>query len=98
MWLIGDFNGSDRIRGESYDAVTNCGWLDTWLLAKNRDEGITVPNEIDGWEQGARGQRLDYIWCSRSVGIRSSRVMFSGGPEPVVSDHFGVLIETEPLS
>jgi len=37
---------------------------------------------------------MDYIWCSRKKEILTSRVMFNGQKEPVVSDHFGVLIET----
>lgn len=99
VWLMGDFNASDRVRGESYDAVKNSGWLDTWDLARTRDNGVTVPGEIDGWRMDAPkdspGRRLDYIWCSRRVNVRSSRVMFSGREEPVVSDHYGVLIATE---
>jgi len=37
--------------------------------------------------------RLDYIWCNQKKEVISSRVMFNGMKEPVVSDHFGVLIQ-----
>ena len=55
---------------------------------------------IDGWrdklpDQNVSGMRLDYIWCSQEKEIRSSRILFDGENEPVVSDHFGVLIETK---
>lgn len=99
VWLLGDFNGCDRVRDESYDLVSGSGWLDTYFLAKTKDAGITVPEAIDSVNretaQSLRGSRLDYIWCSKPVKIRSSRTMFTGTREPVVSDHFGVLIETD---
>lgn len=37
--------------------------------------------------------RLDYIWCSRKREIRSSRIIFNGINAPVVSDHYGVIID-----
>lgn len=100
VWLMGDFNASDRIRGESYDAVIASGWTDTYRIAESKDSGITVPGIIDGWREKLAGKtvdgmRLDYIWCGRRSGIRFSRVMFNGIQEPVVSDHFGVLVETK---
>ena len=41
------------------------------------------------------GMRLDYLFCSRPVQVAESRVICSGKGEPVVSDHYGVIIETE---
>ena len=38
--------------------------------------------------------RLDQIWCSQSQSIALSRVLFDGERGPVVSDHFGLLVET----
>ena len=98
IWLLGDFNTSDQIRGEGYDAVASGGWEDIYRLADVKDDGITVPGVIDGWrerlaDQDVTGMRLDYIWCSRKQKVQSCRVMFSGVKEPVVSDHFGVLAE-----
>lgn len=100
VWLLGDFNAPDIARGESYDAVVSSGWHDSYRYAASKDDGITVPGIIDGWREKlagtqAKGMRLDYIWCSEEREIRSSRVMFNGGAEPAVSDHFGVLIETK---
>lgn len=98
VWLMGDFNASDRVPGESYEHITAAGWVDTYKAAQCRDDGITVPGAIDGWREErtgkeADGMRLDYIWCSCRKEILLSRTMFSGGKEPIVSDHFGVLIE-----
>ena len=100
VWLLGDFNAPDQVRGESYEYIVACGWRDTYQAAIYKDSGITVPGVIDGWREKLDGRkveglRLDYIWCSHKKEIRSSRVMFNGSREPVVSDHFGVLIETK---
>lgn len=100
VWLLGDFNAPDAILGQSYEYIVASGWVDTYRVARCRDDGITVPGVIDGWREklaGKRveGMRLDYIWCSRKKEIRSSRVMFNGVKEPVVSDHFGVLVEVK---
>ena len=99
IWLLGDFNAPDTVHGQSYEHMAASGWYDTFQQARRRDSGITVPGAIDGWRDhrmGSRsdGMRLDYIWCSRKKDILSSRVMYNGVKEQVVSDHFGVLIET----
>ena len=98
LWLLGDFNAPDSLRGQSYDLVARSGWMDTYQAAAWKDDGITVPGPIDGWQdtpgQDPAGMRLDYIWCSRQLPIRSSQVVFNGINGPIVSDHFGVLAET----
>ena len=100
VWLLGDFNASDLIPGQSYDHVVACGWVDTYRIAQHKDSGITVPGIIDGWREklagkNVEGMRLDYIWCSEKKEILSSRVVFNGEKEPVVSDHFGIVVETK---
>lgn len=99
VWLMGDFNAPDCIPGQSYEYIVACGWVDTHVIAAFRDDGNTVSKAIAGWPSLPTGSspdgiRLDYIWCSQKKDILSSRVMFNGSREPVVSDHFGVLIET----
>lgn len=95
VWLLGDFNSPDSNRGEGYDRVASCGWVDTYMAAKEKGSGITVPGLIDGWEhKKLSGLRLDYIWCSHRVPIRSSKTIFDGVNGPMVSDHFGVIMET----
>ena len=100
VWLLGDFNAPDIIPDQSYGHILSCGWTDTYRAAPIRDQGITVPGVIDGWRERLRekdvdGMRLDYIWCSKRKEILSSRVVFNGSREPVVSDHFGVMTETK---
>ena len=101
VWLMGDFNAPAEVRGEGYDKIAAAGWYDTFLRADERDDGVTVPGVIDGWrgdrtDAAAGGMRIDLIWCSLPERIASSRVVFNGKRHPVVSDHFGVMIDTLP--
>jgi len=76
--------------------VLRSGWQDTYRLAQQRDEGYTVMQAIDGWRDApdaAAKKRIDQIWCSQAIAVKSTRVVFDGLREPQVSDHAGVLIE-----
>lgn len=58
--------------------------------------GITVREAIDGWKNAAPAQRrIDQIWCRPVQRVLRSRVLWNGREEPVVSDHAGILVETE---
>ena len=95
-FLLGDFNSEADVRGEGYDLVLRSGWQDTYRLAQQRDAGYTVVEAIDGWRDApdaAAKKRIDQIWCSKAVAVKSSRVVFGGLQEPQVSDHAGVMIE-----
>lgn len=98
VWLMGDFNNPADLRSEGYDLVSDGGWFDSYALAERRDNGITVEQVIDGWRErtGDRtGMRIDQIWVNRPAEVKSSRVIFNGLNYPVVSDHYGVMIEYE---
>lgn len=95
VWLMGDFNNPAEIRREGYDCITQSGWYDAHLMAKLRDQGMTVPKPIDGWRDRpdiSSRMRIDQIWCSRHADVIRSETVFNGNNLPVVSDHFGVLI------
>ena len=95
-FLLGDFNSEADVRGEGYELVLGSGWQDTYRLAQQRDAGYTVVEAIDGWRDApdaAAKKRIDQIWCSKAVAVKSSRVVFGGLQEPQVSDHAGVMIE-----
>lgn len=100
VFLMGDFNSPAEVVGEGYDLMRQTGWHDTYASARHRDAGITVRGKIPGWthrdlpEQGAR---VDHILCNFPCRVASSRVVFDQTREPVVSDHFGVLVETEDV-
>lgn len=89
-WLMGDFNITPSSKG--YELVTK-RYYDTYMLAKEIDNGITVLGDIDGWENDTSKKRIDYIFTDKSVEIKSSNTVFSGKEEEVISDHFGVLVE-----
>lgn len=91
-WFMGDFNGDAM--GQSYNLVTRSGFYDTFNLAKSRDSGYTVTKKIDGWKNG-ESKRIDYIFCNFKAEVTESRTIFNGNHYDVVSDHFGVMIETE---
>ena len=74
--------------------VTGDGFYDTYCLANMRDEGFTVTDKIDGWEN-ANKKRIDYIFCNFTADIKYSKTIFDGKNYAVVSDHFGVMTETE---
>ena len=100
VWLLGDFNSPAQIRGQGYDRIQDSGWQDTYVAAEEKDGGNTVEGRIDGWMEGdtaealSGGMRIDQIWCSRRIPVRSSRVLWNGKESPRISDHFGILAET----
>ncbi len=58
--LMGDFNTdafSDRV---AYEAITELGLYDSYNLAMEKDQGITVEKAIDGWA----GHSRDWITFS----------------------------------
>ena len=99
VWLMGDLNSPAEVRGQGYDAISHAFWYDTYLLADQKDDGITVQGVIDGWKpyiedpSSLEGMRIDHIWCSEPAPVQSSMVMFNSKNSPVISDHFGVMIE-----
>lgn len=98
VWLMGDFNNSSEARGEGYDEIISSGWHDIYRLAEKKDSGCTVGEVIDGWRDkisSTDGMRIDYILTNRKVRIKTCETVFNGKNEPVVSDHFGVIAETE---
>ncbi len=98
IWLLGDFNNPAQIRNQGYDRIKSSGWQDTYLLAKKKDDGITVGTIIDGWKdkiKNTSGMRIDQIWCNQRVKIKSSEVIFNGVRYEIVSDHYGVIVEME---
>lgn len=94
VWLMGDFNNCAEIRNEGYDLIKNSGWQDTFEIAREKDDGITVGTVIDGWKDkitDTNGMRIDFIWTNSENRIERTNVIFNGKNEPVIS-HYGVMI------
>ena len=97
-WLMGDFNNPAHLRGQGYDMMLADNWQDCFVRAENRDAGVTVPGQIDGWwDEKVSGFRIDYCLAAQAGRTLRSRVIFNGDFHPVVSDHFGVLTEEQAL-
>lgn len=94
-WLMGDCNSRADIRGEGYDLIRSFGWHDMYETARTKDRGDTAGGAIDGWKEGGadQGMRIDYIWCSQRISPSVSRVICDGTNGPLVSDHYGVVME-----
>ena len=102
-YIMGDFNSPSNIPREGYEYIKKFGWYDTWQLAKEKDSGITVGKVIDGWKERINsdeveeGMRIDYIWCNEDVKVKYSKVICNGKNYPIVSDHYGIMIETDEM-
>ena len=100
VWLMGDFNAPDIFSDQSYAHICKSGWQDTHITAKEKGNDFTAVGGIDGWkdnlpDEGVKGLRLDYIWCKPEQEILSSDIVFNGKRGQIISDHFGVIIETK---
>lgn len=97
VWLMGDFNNPAEIEKEGYNLIEKSGFYDSFLKAEVKDNGITVDRIIDGWRDRIKnstdGMRIDQIWSSKPIKIKSHRVIFDGKNYPVISDHYGIIIE-----
>ena len=95
-YLMGDFNCPAQFRGEGYDRILSDHWEDCYARAEEKDRGITVPEQIDGWRnRKVDGLRLDLCLARQQGRTLRSRVIFNGDFHPRISDHFGVFTEEE---
>ncbi|MFB9759314.1 endonuclease/exonuclease/phosphatase family protein [Ectobacillus funiculus] len=93
FFLMGDFNNNAFLKGEGYEYVLSQGLYDTYHLADEKDEGITVKGKIAGWSDNKQDLRIDLILTNQLAQVKYSKVIFNDINKLVVSDHFGV--ETE---
>ncbi|GAA0078210.1 endonuclease/exonuclease/phosphatase family protein [Clostridium sp. CTA-5] len=89
-FFMGDFNNNAFIKGEGYDYLLNSGLIDTFNLAKEVSSSVTVKGKIDGWDENKEKLRLDLILSNKLVEVKTSKVIFNGINEDVISDHYGV--------
>lgn len=92
IFLMGDFNSPASEQNKGYSTVIKNGWFDTYTLANERDSGITVKGKIAGWKS-ENDKRIDFIFTNKEKAVKSSKVIFNGENEKIISDHFGVIIE-----
>nr|WP_239585226.1 endonuclease/exonuclease/phosphatase family protein [Amphibacillus cookii] len=92
-FLLGDFNSEASKTNQGYSMIKKQGWFDTFLLANKKDQGITVPGAIAGWSQNHTDKRIDYIFTNQKLDVSQSQTIFNGINKPIISDHFGVVVE-----
>ena len=88
--FMGDFNTDALGNPKAYQTILDQGLLDTYQMAQEKDSGVTVCKSIDGWKGQSQDKRLDYVFVNRELPVKSSRVIFNGQNQEVVSDHFGL--------
>ncbi|WP_025025601.1 endonuclease/exonuclease/phosphatase family protein [Caldalkalibacillus mannanilyticus] len=93
FFLLGDFNNNAYIKGEGYDYLLSKGLYDSYHLAKQKDEGMTVQGKIAGWNNNTEDLRIDLILMNQPVQVEYSHVIFNNSNKAVISDHYGVEIK-----
>ncbi len=95
VWLLGDFNSPAEEPGTGYDRMREDGWQDAFLMAEKRRGNTTVLGAIDGWADKEESMRIDYIWSNYPAAILRAETVFDGKKGGVISDHYGILVETK---
>ncbi|KQB84229.1 endonuclease/exonuclease/phosphatase family protein [Corynebacterium oculi] len=93
--VAGDLNNPATVAGEGYSLIRQRGWMDTRDLARDVEGHDTIAGKISGWEGARAGARIDYVLVNEPLPVASHRVVFAGEGSPVVSDHYGVLVDME---
>lgn len=100
LFIMGDLNCPAEVRGEGYDRVCEAGFFDAYRVADERTGGKeTTEKGIDGWADGKRCGRIDYIFSSfypKAERITYTRVL-DGERGERVSDHFGVMVDIKGM-
>ncbi len=98
IWLLGDFNNPAQRTNEGYDMIKRSNWYDCYEFAEIRHGENTARGNIDGWKERLKNcdeMRIDQIWHNKKPKVSEYRVIFDGKSSPLVSDHYGVLVECE---
>lgn len=91
--ILGDLNNPVGTTG--YQLVEN-SYLpiqDAFVVAEETSGEATVEKKIDGWEENEAALRIDYAFVPKQWHVRKYEVIFDGRKTPIVSDHFGLLIQ-----
>lgn len=89
--IMGDFNCPDK--SEGYKILRRTGWQDIWGTAPIRCGCATAKGDIDGWGDGEKMMRIDYMFSTVPIEVRECRVVFTKHDYGAVSDHNGVFAQ-----
>lgn len=93
-FIMGDFNNNAFVKDEGYDYLIKNKFIDTYVISKIKDNGITAIGKIDGWKTDSQDKRLDLILTNKDIQVNESKVVFNT-EGTIISDHFGVVIDLD---
>lgn len=67
VWLMGDFNTQDSVRGEGYDQITASGWTDTVFLFSEKPMRGAISAKTESFSSfsqktGGGSETMPSIW------------------------------------
>ncbi|MDO4465804.1 MAG: endonuclease/exonuclease/phosphatase family protein [Bacillota bacterium] len=96
IYLAGDFNAPDIFSDQSYQTILKSGWLDSYMLAKEKIGKDSAKGNIIGWNNNEMtSMRIDYVFMSEEMNVEKYEIVFDGKRTPQVSDHYGVFVTIE---
>ncbi|MGT2959164.1 exodeoxyribonuclease III [Streptococcus bovimastitidis] len=98
LMLMGDFNNPTDGPGYQMVMASPLELQDSHKVAEHVFGNHSIVADIDGWEENDQAFKVDHAFMSKDFLVKNSEITFEGGTAPVVSDHFGLSVETEWLS
>ena len=95
IFLMGDFNNPFATEGYQMILESKLDLQDSHLVADVISGDHTIIGDIDGWEDNRDFLKVDHIFTTKGLDIKSSKVVLDGGASPLVSDHFGLAVECD---
>ncbi|MBS7577823.1 MULTISPECIES: endonuclease/exonuclease/phosphatase family protein [unclassified Enterococcus] len=94
--IMGDFNNDASILDEGYSLIHKHSSLyDSFHQAQTKYGEHTISKKIDGWENNNKELRIDYIFTTQPLKIKTYKILFNGQVQNTISDHYGVSIDLE---
>lgn len=91
--LMGDFNNPQGNQGYKRIMDSLLSLRDSHVAAEEVVGDHTIQADIDGWEGNQQLLKVDHVFTNLDLPIKKSIVVFDGKESPVISDHFGVMVE-----
>lgn len=93
LLVMGDFNAPTKGSGYRLILESPLDLHDCHETATHSQGDHTIVADIDGWEGNEEALKVDHIFASKELEVKTSIVSFDGGNAPVVSDHYGIAVE-----
>lgn len=92
--VMGDFNNPTDSKGYNLILRSSLGLRDSHKVAEIVFGDHSIVSDIDGWEGNKDSFKVDHAFMTQEFNISRSEITFDGGDAPVVSDHYGLSVET----